>query len=92
MPFVYLVRCADQTFYVGQTADLQSRIALHNAGLGSRYTADRRPVVLVHSEELPTHAAARARERQLKRWTVEKKAALVAGDFRTLKRVSKRRK
>jgi len=89
--FVYILRCSDGTFYIGQTANLEARVIHHNNGLGSSYTARRLPVTLVHSETLPTHAAARARERQLKRWSAEKKAALIAGDRATLKALSKRR-
>jgi putative endonuclease len=91
MAIVYIVRCSDGTFYVGQTADLESRIASHNDGLGSSYTARRLPVTLVHHETFPTRAAARVRERQLKRWSAGKKTALIAGDPKTLKSLSKRR-
>jgi putative endonuclease len=57
MVFVYILRCADDTFYVGMTSDLQSRLQLHNAGLAVQYTASRRSVVLVHSEAFDTNAA-----------------------------------
>jgi predicted GIY-YIG superfamily endonuclease len=33
-----------------------------------------------------------SRERQLKRWTARKKEALIAGDFSTLKLLSRRRR
>jgi predicted GIY-YIG superfamily endonuclease len=90
--FVYILRCADNTFYVGHTDDLDSRTALHNAGFGATYTAVRRPVILVHSEEFATQASAIARERQLKRWSAKKKSALIAGDPSTLKLLSRRRR
>ena len=32
MFFVYILRCADGTFYVGMTSDLESRVDLPNAG------------------------------------------------------------
>ena len=92
MAFVYILHCADNTFYVGQTANLDSRVAFHNAGLGCRYTARRRPVALVHFEEFPTHAAARVHERQLKHWSAKKKKALATGDFAALNALSKRRR
>ena len=38
MPFVYIVRCADGTFYTGWTTDLARRVIAHNAGRGGRYT------------------------------------------------------
>ena len=92
MPFVYILRCADNTFYVGHTEDLASREALHNSGAGANYSARRRPVVLVYSEAFATQKAALARERQLKRWSGKKKEALIAGDLSTLKQLSRRRR
>jgi predicted GIY-YIG superfamily endonuclease len=68
---VYIVRCTDGTFYVGHTENLEARVATHNAGTGASYTAKRRPVVLVFSEEHLTRGAAIKRERQLKRWSGE---------------------
>ena len=90
MPFVYILRCADDTFYVGHTDDVASRVRTHNDGFGSRYTAVRRPVQVVYSEVCATLQAAVNRERQLKRWSAKKKAALVAGNLASLKSLSKR--
>lgn len=44
--FVYIVRCADGTFYTGYTTDLQNRVDTHNKGKGAKYTRARLPVVL----------------------------------------------
>ena len=87
MPFVYIVRCADQSLYVGSTDDVDGRIAMHNEGRGGRYTMQRRPVTLVFVEPHATADAARQRERQLKGWTAAKKEALVQGDSALLKRL-----
>lgn len=92
MPFVYILRCADDTLYVGHTDDLASREETHNDGHGSRYTAARRPVRIVYSEEHESTVSVIARERQLKHWTARKKEALIAGDLTTLKSLSKRRR
>ena len=92
MFFCYILRCADETFYVGHTDDLNSRIVLHNSGFGANYTACRRPVVLVHSEIFTTREQALVRERQIKRWSGKKRAALIAGDLSTLKALSRRRR
>ena len=67
MPFVYIVRCADGTLYTGWALDVAARVKMHNAGRGAKYTRPRRPVKLIHSERLPTRAAAMKRERQVKR-------------------------
>ena len=67
MCFCYIVECADGTFYTGWTTDLERRVAAHNAGRGSRYTRQRRPVKLVYFESLPTRAEAMRRESRIKR-------------------------
>jgi predicted GIY-YIG superfamily endonuclease len=72
---------------VGETDDLDRRLVKHNDGSASVFTAKRRPVVLVRSEEYTRPADALKRERQLKRWTRAKKEALIAGDFALLKRL-----
>lgn len=69
VPFVYILRCADGTLYVGHTGDLSARLLAHNAGAGSAYTAARLPVEMVYAEEHVSLKGARARERQLKGWT-----------------------
>ena len=45
--FVYILRCADGTYYTGWTNNLEKRLAAHNAGTASKYTRPRRPVELV---------------------------------------------
>jgi len=65
-------------------------MAAHNEGRGAVWTSCRRPVELVHSESFADEPSAIARERQLKRWSAAKKKALVAGDLKALKRLSRR--
>jgi len=92
MPFIYIVRCADATLYVGHTEDLASREQTHNDGKGAKYTAARRPVRMVYAEEHDSVESAIAREHQLKRWSNRKKEALVRGDRRALRSLSRRSK
>ena len=87
MHFVYILRCADASLYIGEADDIAARIARHQEGRACTYTAKRLPVELVYTEELPNHLVARRRERQLKSWTRRKKEALVAGDLILLKRL-----
>ncbi len=91
MPFVYILRCADRTLYVGQTQNLEARERSHNHGTGSAYTSKRCPVRVVYWEEFAELSKAIHRERQLKRWSGKKKEALIAGDRVLLKQLSKRR-
>jgi len=85
--YVYILRCADGTLYSGSTNDLTARAATHNSGRGAKYTAGRRPVRIVYSEEHESRSSAQRREHQLKRWKRVKKEALIAGDPALLKRL-----
>jgi putative endonuclease len=76
--YVYIVECADGSYYTGWTTDLRRRLATHNAGRGSRYTRIRRPVKLVYSEEHPDRASAQRRELAIKRLSRPRKQALIA--------------
>jgi putative endonuclease len=82
MFYCYILECADHSLYVGVTDDLPQRVQYHNQGKGSDWTAVRRPVKLVWTEEHATLSSARKRENQLKRWSQAKKAALVEGSLR----------
>lgn len=81
---VYLLRCADGTFYTGITTDLARRLGEHNGGAaGARYTRARRPVVLAWSEPAADRAAASRREyvvRRLPRAAKERLAGATAPD------------
>ena len=84
MHFVYIVRCADGTFYTGYARDPRAREKVHNAGRGARYTSGRRPVHLVYTEKCRSRGAALNREHELKQWTRRRKERLVAaGTWRT---------
>ena len=89
MAFCYILRCADGSYYVGSTEDIPARLSKHSDGSASQYTAVRRPVALVFSEQLASIEEARARERQLKGWTRAKKEALIAGAADRLKTLSR---
>ena len=73
--YVYILRCADGSYYVGHTNDLDSRVRTHNDGRGATWTRCRRPVRLVYTEPSASQASAMAREKQLKRWSAAKKRA-----------------
>ena len=86
--FVYIVECADRSFYVGCTNDLRKIIKQHNESKwGAHYTKLRRPVVLKYSEVFENLKDARRREREIKGWTRAKKEALIAEDKELLKKL-----
>jgi putative endonuclease len=75
--YVYIVECADGTFYTGWSKDVAARVRVHNAGRGARYTRARRPVRLCYWEECPDRAAAMRRELQIKHLSRARKQALI---------------
>lgn len=78
MFYAYILRCNDDTLYVGSTNDLERRLHQHNnAKNGAHYTKIRRPVVMVYNEQLETYAQARKREGELKRLTRKEKLLLI---------------
>ena len=80
MPFMYILACADGSFYVGSTWDLERRLAQHNsADQGAAYTRRRRPVRLVYFEESDRIDDAYAREKQIQGWGRAKRIALIEG-------------
>ena len=79
--FVYILRCADDSLYVGITNDVAARVAAHNVGAGARYTRQRRPVRLVFKEAHSDESSARKREAELKGWPRQRKLALIEGSL-----------
>ncbi|SFZ85891.1 putative endonuclease [Devosia enhydra] len=90
---VYILRCADGSYYVGNTRKpIEQRVAEHNGGLIAGYTQSRPPVELAYSEVTNVLIVAFERERQLKGWSRAKKEALIAGQSEDLPRLASRRK
>lgn len=77
MPYTYMVRCADGSFYTGWTVNLEARLQAHNDGKGARYTRGRRPVRLVYWESQPDRGEAQRRESTLRHLRRNQKEALV---------------
>ena len=75
--WVYLLRCRDGSLYTGWTSDLDRRIARHEAGTASRYTASRRPVSLALALPMDSRTAARREEARIKRLPRRDKLALL---------------
>ena len=88
--FTYILRCSDESYYVGHTDDLDERMAQHATGQGSAYTATRRPVKLVWCDGFQTREEAKTAEAQIKRWSRRKKAALIAGKVDELKQAARK--
>ena len=75
--YCYIVECADGTYYTGWAIDPDRRVAVHNKGLGAKYTKMRLPVKLVYVEELPDRKTAMKREIAIKRMERRRKIKLI---------------
>jgi putative endonuclease len=78
MFYVYILHCADGTYYVGSTNDIEKRLHSHNnLKSGAHYTKIRRPVELVYSKKCKTYSRVRELEGELKRLTRDEKTEVV---------------
>ncbi len=75
--WVYLLRCSDGSLYTGWTVDVDRRLARHQAGVGSRYTASRLPVELALAIPMIDRTAARREEARIKGLSRPQKLALI---------------
>jgi len=74
---VYVLCCADDTFYTGYTTDVERRVEEHQAGQGAKYTRGRTPVELLHVESYETRSEAMSREYEIKQLSRADKERLV---------------
>ena len=74
---VYILRCGDATLYTGVAKDLAKRVEAHQTGNGAKYTRGRLPLKLVYHERRRSKSRALRREAEIKRWSKERKEALV---------------
>lgn len=90
--FTYMLFCFDGSYYVGVTSNLERRLWEHqNAVNEACYTATRRPVLLVWSQDFQNVLDAIASEKKIKGWSHAKKSALARGDWRMISALSKGR-
>lgn len=78
--YVYIVECADGSYYTGYTTDVDRRVDEHNAGEGAKYTRGRTPVELRYVEEHDNKSAAMSREYEIKQLSRREKERLVRDD------------
>lgn len=90
--FMYILKCDDDSYYVGSTTDLTRRVEQHNNGEGAEYTKKRLPVELVYFEECKNIKDAFLREKQVQGWSRKKREALIFGRFDLLPSLSKSKK
>lgn len=86
---VYILKCSDESYYVGITNDLNRRVFEHEKSLDSNsYTFSRRPIKLVWSNKFKSEHEAIKWEKKLKGWTRKKKEALIENKFEILHKLA----
>jgi putative endonuclease len=89
MGYMYILKCADESYYTGSTKDLEKRLWEHNNFMGANYTKKKHPVKLVYYEKYSTIDEAFQREKQIQGWNRKKKGTLISGQHNKLPGLSK---
>ena len=88
--YVYILKCADNSYYTGVTNNLEKRIEIHQQGINKTcYTFTRRPVVLAFYQLFSNINQAIAFEKQVKGWSRKKKEAIINDRWEDLPALSK---
>lgn len=74
---IYILQCADNTFYTGITNDMDRRFTQHTQGTGAKYTKGRGPLKLLYTEPSASRSEASKREHMIKALSREEKMALI---------------
>ena len=85
---MYILLCADGSYYTGSTNNLELRLEQHQNGEGANHTKKRLPVELIYFEQFDRIDHAFNREKQVQGWTRAKKEALINGFPEELKRLA----
>lgn len=88
--WIYILRCADGSYYTGHTDDLEKRVAEHKSGACGGYTTLRLPLELAWSQPCATREEALSAERQIKGWSRKKKEAMMRGDWIAVRQLAKK--
>ncbi len=89
--YVYILKCNDNSYYIGHTDDIEKRIAEHNSNAYDCYTSTRLPIEVVFVQTFGTRAEALDSERQLKKWSRKKKEALIEQNWSQLSLLGKKK-
>lgn len=87
--WVYMLRCVDESYYIGVTSNVERRLGEHRIGLSEgSYVYKRLPFELVYQQSFQYVLDAIAWEKRIKRWTRAKKEALIKNDTNILRLLS----
>lgn len=88
--YVYILLCADNSFYIGVTNNLERRLVEHKSGKNrNSYTFSRRPLELKWYLECDEPNSAIQYEKKIKGWSRRKKQALINENWEDLVKFSK---
>lgn len=87
--YMYILQCADGSFYTGSTNNLERRIKEHKNGDGAKFTKEHFPIKLIYYESFDRIDLAFKREKQVQGWSRAKKIALIKDDKELLIKLSK---
>ena len=88
-PCVYILKCADSSYYTGSTIDMKRRLAQHERGEGSNHTKKHLPVTLVYMEQFVSIKDAFKREKQIQGRSRKKKEGLISDNAHLLPELAK---
>jgi len=92
LSYVYILKCKDNSYYVGITNDVFKRFEEHRNGINpNSYTFNRRPLQLVYFTTFTNIEIAIAFEKKIKKWSKAKKEALIENRFSQLPNLSKKK-
>lgn len=74
---VYILRCVDDSLYVGATNDIERRFVEHLTGKGSKFTRSRKAAEIIYTEEFNNKYDAFKREKEIKGFSRHKKLNLI---------------
>ncbi|WP_405572945.1 GIY-YIG nuclease family protein [Winogradskyella sp. Asnod2-B02-A] len=90
--YIYILKCADDTYYTGITSNLNKRLFEHKSGAHKdSYTYKRRPVELKFYAEFTDINLAIETEKQIKKWSRAKKEALINDEYEKLPNLAKKK-
>ncbi|MBT4182543.1 MAG: GIY-YIG nuclease family protein [Nitrosomonadales bacterium] len=75
--FVYILKCADDTYYTGITKDINRRINEHGTNKGAKYTKHRGPFKLVFKASFANRSLASKQEYKIKSLSLQDKIKLI---------------
>jgi predicted GIY-YIG superfamily endonuclease len=89
--YIYILKCDDNSYYVGHTDDLEKRISEHESNTYDCYTSTRLPAKVVYTQCFATRGEALDSERQIKKWSRKKKEALIEQNWSEISLLAKKK-